>query len=503
MVAGAEVEIFRYVWWRSDDRVAVPTYTDTCGQYSVFVETDGVDEYYARVRLTDGQHVHLEEAINSSTWSNDSQHQHNDTPEIVADFVLQKDGGMSTPECEIWMGVKAAYDEYVATLQEDPPQTDYKILLWKTIQTPYSYLATINWPENYPPGSSSSDQFERFRTAFHEFGHTIRHSLDGDWNHFLADAVNYTYAQFHDFCHHPGGIGPAGFAFNEGWANFWSNVGRSCAGEEDNFELEGNVARDLLALSRCPGVGRVGMVGILKQGQNIVHSEDEFRDRFHATHPECPLPPRDGRGMPLGAALAIPPPIAISQLASTLEREIADIQSARAALESKLDTLVATRCFGARCLDRDLRVEVARARIAAAQLALGTLRRDLLKVREGQIGFDYTACARDAWETRAQHTTAARRDIVVTALRRIAPLLRRRGDAAEAVRVVEQLRALEGASPLSDPALLTLADARNLRSDDLDMPSPANASDCRQILASLVVAIAVGRRLFRRQKGCR
>jgi len=36
VVAGAEVEIFRYVWWRSDDRVDV-TYTDTEGRYSVFV----------------------------------------------------------------------------------------------------------------------------------------------------------------------------------------------------------------------------------------------------------------------------------------------------------------------------------------------------------------------------------------------------------------------------------------------------------------------------------
>src|SRR5262249_3864580 len=166
-------------------------------------------------------------------------------------------------------------------------------------------------------------------------------------------------------------------------------------------------------------------------------------------------PPRDGQGVPLGAALAIPPPIAVSQLASALEREIADIRSALAALESKLDTLLATRCFGASCIDRDLRVEVARARIAAAQLALGTLPRDLPTVREGQVGFDYTSCAREAWETRAQHITAARRDIVVTALRRIAPLLRRRGGAAEAARVVEQLRALEGASALSDPALLT------------------------------------------------
>ncbi len=143
------------------------------------------------------------------------------------------------------------------------------------------------------------------------------------------------------------------------------------------------------------------MVSILKQGQNIIHSQDEFRERFHATFPDCPLPPRDGRGVPLGPALSIPAPIDASQLALTLERNIADIKSARTVLESKLDALLATPCSGTRRMDRDLRAEVVRARVASAQLALGILRGDLLRLRQDQTGIDYTPGANEVWETRA------------------------------------------------------------------------------------------------------
>ena len=468
-LAGAEVEIFRYRWWWSDDRVAV-TSTDKGGMYRVSVQADDAGEYYARVRLTDGQHVYLEEAVNSSTWSQDSPRESNDRAEIIADFELKKDDGGGTPECEIWAGVKTAYEEYQTTIGGDPPETNYKVLLWKTIQVPYSFLATINWPENYSPGFSSGDPFERFRTSFHEFGHTVRHSLDGDWNHLVNDASAFTYVQFHDFCEHPIGIGPTGFAFNEGWADFWSNVGRSCLGEEDNFDLEGNVARDLLALAKCPGVGRKGMVSILMQGQNIIHSQDEFRDRFQATFPTCPLPPRDGSGTPTSHPLSLPPPIEPAQLRAAIERDIATIDAARKSLESKLTTLLTAPCAGSRGIDRDLRAEVARARIATAWFTLGLLRQDLATVERGQTLSDYSFGARDVWDIRAQRTTAAHRDIVLTALKRIESLLKQRGDSAEAKRVARQMQVIESGT-LQDPTLLKLADVRNLQSNDLDLPT--------------------------------
>jgi hypothetical protein len=498
---GAEVEIFRYRQWWSDDRVDVK-YTEKGGIYSVPLQADDVGEYYARVRLTDGKNVHLEEDVNSSTWSLDSPHESSDRAEIIADFRLEKEGG-GAPECEIWAGVKTAYEEYKTTIGGDPPQTDYKVLLSKAVRIPFSYLATITWPENYAPGVSLPDVFGRFRTSFHEFGHTVRHSLDGDWNHLVNDASAYTYVQKHGPCKYQTGIrATAGYGFNEGWAYYWSNDGRSCPGEEDNFDLGGNVARDLLALARCSGVGRKGMVSILKQGQNIIHSQDEFRERFQATFPRCPLPPRDGSGMPIGGAISLPPPLEPAQLRATIKRNVATIDGTRKSLESKLNTLLKTPCEGLRCNDRDLRVEVTRARIATSQFALGLLRQDLNKVERGQTLSDYSLGAKDAWDIRAQRTTAARRDIVLTSLKRIEPLLKQRGDDAEAKRVAQQIQVLKS-GVLLDPILLKLADVQNLQINDLDLPpAPSDSPWWRGwlIVLGVLVFVAIVLLIMRRSR---
>ena len=55
-------------------------------------------------------------------------------------------------------------------------------------------------------------------TAKHELAHTVRHSYDGSNGHFLVDAARYSYAQHH-YC---GKQTNYGFAFNEGWAEFWA-----------------------------------------------------------------------------------------------------------------------------------------------------------------------------------------------------------------------------------------------------------------------------------------
>ena len=56
------------------------------------------------------------------------------------------------------------------------------------------------------------------KTAQHEVAHTVRHSYDGNIGHFLVDVGRYNYAQHH----HCGKQTNCGFAFNEGWAEFWA-----------------------------------------------------------------------------------------------------------------------------------------------------------------------------------------------------------------------------------------------------------------------------------------
>ena len=54
--------------------------------------------------------------------------------------------------------------------------------------------------------------------AKHEFAHTIRHYYDGTYGHFLSDAVRFWYPRKHSCTDEKN----AGFAFNEGWAEYWA-----------------------------------------------------------------------------------------------------------------------------------------------------------------------------------------------------------------------------------------------------------------------------------------
>ena len=62
------------------------------------------------------------------------------------------------------------------------------------------------------------------QTAKHELAHIFRHNYDGNIRHFNADAIGFRYFQSH-YCSKRTN---SGFAFNEGWAEFWEG---DCYGE--------------------------------------------------------------------------------------------------------------------------------------------------------------------------------------------------------------------------------------------------------------------------------
>ena len=76
--------------------------------------------------------------------------------------------------------------------------------------TPYAITDVV-----YIPKGTYDISFE---TAKHELGHTIRQNYDGDLWHALSDALWYNYMQHH-YCSKRTN---KGFAFNEGWAEFWA-----------------------------------------------------------------------------------------------------------------------------------------------------------------------------------------------------------------------------------------------------------------------------------------
>jgi hypothetical protein len=496
---GAEVEIFRLSpFLVPDQRVAV-THVSPDGTFRVDLSANREDSYYARVRLTDSIHVKLVEAINSSVWSKDSRNDSNSHVQVDAGVIdLRKDGGTGVSECGIWHGAKAAYDDFIKTTGHNPPVYDYEILLWKTISVPYSFLSTTNWPEGYPPGPdpSAKDEFVRNRVSFHEFGHTVRHSLDGDEAHFLFDAVRFTYARFHDFCTTPTGIrATEGFGFNEGWAHFWSNLWESCESEPDNFALEGNVARDLIALSQCPAVGRSGMLRVLQQGQNIIHSEMEFRARFSALYPSCPLPSFTGASA--AQALSLSPPLEHEKILANLESQFEKLQDTRNQLATQAQTFKNAACQERECVANNVKASVLDARASIASLIADRMSEDLNAVRNrtGELG-DYSATRTKTLAVRVSVFRLRRKQVAQTALSKIRSALESNSsNDPSMIRIVRAYEDQLKVDTILDEALLSFFDPER----SLPVSSPARKIPVGLLFAAAAFSAAAIVYLLRRR----
>lgn len=143
--------------------------------------------------------------------------------------------------------------------------------------TPYTTWDTIHWPGVYM----------KYGGIDHEFGHRLRHAIDGNVSHFNGDAVLYQYPRSHTFDEDTN----LGFAFNEGWANYFRHemqpnyLAGTWKGKYKGNEVEGDVAYKLIALSKCGGFK--AMWGTLKANPGKIHSFPEFKSAFYALHPEC------------------------------------------------------------------------------------------------------------------------------------------------------------------------------------------------------------------------
>jgi hypothetical protein len=152
--------------------------------------------------------------------------------------------------------------------------------------TPYTTWDTIHWP-------GVDTDFGGFD---HEFGHRLRHTADGGVVHFNNDATWYRYARHHKLDEDTN----LGFAFNEGWANYFRHVMQPgflddpWNGQFKGNEVEGHVAVKLINLSKnCASNsfnhGFFEMWKALKANPGEIHSFPEFYDAFLATKPPCKL----------------------------------------------------------------------------------------------------------------------------------------------------------------------------------------------------------------------
>ena len=90
--------------------------------------------------------------------------------------------------------------------------------------------------------------------------------------HFLADVVRYGYTRQHTCTSRTN----AGYAFNEGWAEFWANECSRVSSSTD-YTIEGNVANALRSLKSSCGMSDSQMVGILRNNRGRIHSYLDFQ----------------------------------------------------------------------------------------------------------------------------------------------------------------------------------------------------------------------------------
>lgn len=236
-----------------------------------------VYNYKDKVRLTD--------ELNRTRYTNTPEHDHDNFEGSldIGTWTIGLDVGTGEGSmCGIWYQVCRAWDEYVAIMGEEPKPGFCDIEYWSAIfdGTPWTNDNTIHWPTHYTS-----------RAAAHEFGHIIRHSFDGDRNHFNWDVTRFRYARYHspcaDDCNNwsteSSKIREA-FAFNEGWAEFWSRE-YVCA-QKYSYECEGGVATILkdieLNLTNAGKQARKTMCQVLKNNPGSIHSIRDFINKLNA-----------------------------------------------------------------------------------------------------------------------------------------------------------------------------------------------------------------------------
>jgi hypothetical protein len=312
-VAGARVELWHDIFslWPDDKVGSVHTGSD--GSFNFGVRADSNFDLYVKLVLNDDAGVKLGNWYSLSDWDTqtDTTGSHAGTVNLGT-WRISKDNGAGTPKCAIWQGGHNAYTDYKQVVGSRPPDANYSISAdFPCCGTPFTTTDTTRWPSGYQTSQGSIDG--GFAVNFHEFAHSFRHSFDGDFPHFLFDAARFLYPQTHTLCKETN----AGFAFNEGWAEYWANTPAvPPCGDGTNLNQEGNVATALTGLEKC--ANRQTMVRVLRENPGTIHSYPEFKAKFDAIVGRfgCIVAPITG-------VTTVEEPLSVTQLTSEVQKQIA------------------------------------------------------------------------------------------------------------------------------------------------------------------------------------
>jgi hypothetical protein len=292
-LANVTVELVEYRWPGWTDPVIDRGVTDAAGGFSLRGTGGwifGDPTTYLRVRYRSlvppfpEKDVRIHDELGSIRSGTGPQFPYR--PAVINMGALSSSG----LDCALWQGLDRAVADYrnEADAAAPIPYGGVSILRWSAASAgvPFATLSTISWPTGFV-GSGVRGA----NSIFHEFGHTVRHSFDGDTIHFLDDVVRLGYLRNHNYCD----VTNPGYAFNEAWAWFWETRSspvprdRLFCNATPRWDVEGDVAADLRQWSRC--LGYANLVRVLRDNPGTIHSRDEFVAALRRRFPTACLPP--------------------------------------------------------------------------------------------------------------------------------------------------------------------------------------------------------------------
>jgi hypothetical protein len=428
-VVGARVEL--WTWWSTglpkvwpNARPVAVQRSNADGAWGWRVSQEDETNLFVRIVLV-GEHSRVGPwGVPWNTFYDTAWNQ-NDVP-------LQDYGRLRLPgqQCELWDGLRRAAIVHRADLGE-PPRFGLAVAHYAapTAGVPFTAYDSIWWPQGHDATG---------RTPAHEFAHAVRHTFDGGRAHFGADVVRHSYLQHHDVssCRPTN----AGFAFNEGWAAWWSGVDVDACPGRDNWAVERNVVAGLRWLDRRCDTSRPELTRILRANPGRIHSFPELARRV-----QCRLEV-DRRVVP-GRPVVQPvrPAVRAGRVfLSSVRRQLAELRAERARAVAALT--LPLPCAQRPCLaeyERAVAVGLVDARIAGARATLETFDRvDDRRHVTRLLSRPLTAWTRH-WDRQQRRALATTRRTAAAAIDTALAALRRTGDDdALRARVAETLTAL-------------------------------------------------------------
>ena len=274
-LAGARVELWKwsYTWLPKippNTKMLAEGRADGNGGWSWTV-SGGETNIFIRVVLV-GENAAVRDFPWPWNWFADTPPNQNDVP--VQDYRTQLVSGY---QCGVWNGFSDAGREYREQTGDAPPQGATVVRAGApTAGVPFTPYNEVWWPSGYPVYKQNGTS-----TAKHEFAHVFRHIFDGDAGHFAADAAYYWYLRNHSATSCT--ATNSGFAFNEGWAEYWAGEVMPFCPDANTGLNERNVAASLKKLEDSCRLSRARMVEVLAQVPERIHSIDEYTRALNCT----------------------------------------------------------------------------------------------------------------------------------------------------------------------------------------------------------------------------